>query len=71
MEWSGNGKKVSHVGVEGYKRIRFAVKLSTIRFHVSTGLGTMLFGVSGKCDEREFTSLPDEFPKEPVSEKET
>lgn len=39
--------------------------------HVSTGLGTMLFGVSGSWDDREVTSLPEEFPKEPDSEKET
>lgn len=41
------------------------------RSHVSTGLGTMLFGVSGKCDDREVTSLPEEFPNEPDSEKDT
>jgi hypothetical protein len=41
------------------------------RSHVSTGLGTMLFGVSGKCDDREVTSLPDEFPNEPDSENDT
>lgn len=39
--------------------------------HVSTGLGTMLFGVSGNCEDREVTSLPDEFGKEPDSEKDT
>lgn len=39
--------------------------------HVSTGLGTILFGVSGNCDDREVTSLPEEFPKEPDSEKDT
>lgn len=39
--------------------------------HVSMGLGTMLFGVSGNCDDREVTSLPEEFPKEPDSEKDT
>lgn len=41
------------------------------RPHVSTGLGTMLLGVSGNCEEREVTSLPDEFPKDPDSEKDT
>ena len=41
------------------------------RSHVSTGLGTMLFGVSGNCDDREVTSLPDELPREPDSEKDT
>lgn len=39
--------------------------------HVSTGLGTMLLGVSGSCEDREVTSLPDELPREPDSEKET
>ncbi len=38
------------------------------RSHVSTGLGTMLFGVSGNSEEREVASLQDEFPKEPDSE---
>lgn len=40
-------------------------------FHVSTGLGTILLGVSGNCEDREVTSLPDEFPREPDSEKDT
>lgn len=40
-------------------------------FHVSTGLGTMLLGVSGNCDDREVTSLPDELPSEPDSENDT
>lgn len=31
----------------------------------------MLFGVSGNCDDREVTSLPDELPREPDSEKDT
>lgn len=31
----------------------------------------MLFGVSGNCDDREVTSLPEEFPKDPDSEKDT
>lgn len=39
--------------------------------HVSIGLGTMLFGVSGNCDDREVTSLPEELPREPDSEKDT
>ena len=39
--------------------------------HVSMGLGTMLFGVSGNCDDREVTSLAEEFPREPDSEKDT
>lgn len=39
--------------------------------HVSTGLGTILLGVSGSCEDREVTSLPEEFPREPDSEKET
>lgn len=39
--------------------------------HVSMGLWTMLFGVSGNCDDREVTSLAEEFPKEPDSEKDT
>lgn len=39
--------------------------------HVSTGLGTILLGVSGNWDDREVTSLPDEFPREPDSEKDT
>lgn len=39
--------------------------------HVSTGLGTMLLGVSGSCEDREVTSLPEELPREPDSEKET
>lgn len=39
--------------------------------HVSTGLGTMLLGVSGNCDDREVTSLPDELPSEPDSENDT
>lgn len=39
--------------------------------HVSTGLGTMLLGVSGSCEDREVTSLPEELPSEPDSEKET
>lgn len=40
-------------------------------FHVSTGLGTILLGVSGNCDDSEVTSLPEEFPREPDSEKDT
>lgn len=40
-------------------------------FHVSTGLGTMLLGVSGSWEDKEVMSLPEEFPKEPDSEKET
>lgn len=40
-------------------------------FHVSTGLGTILLGVSGNWEDKEVTSLPDEFPREPDSEKET
>ena len=39
--------------------------------HVSTGLATMLFGVSGNCDDREVASLPEELPMEPDSEKDT
>lgn len=39
--------------------------------HVSTGLGTMLLGVSGSCEDREVTSLPEELPREPDSEKDT
>lgn len=39
--------------------------------HVSTGLGTILLGVSGNCDDRDVTSLPEEFPREPDSEKDT
>lgn len=39
--------------------------------HVSMGLGTMLFGVSGNCDDKEVTSLADELPTEPDSEKDT
>lgn len=39
--------------------------------HVSTGLDTMLLGVSGNCDDREVTSLPEEVPREPDSEKDT
>lgn len=39
--------------------------------HVSTGLGTILLGVSGSCEDREVTSLPEELPSEPDSEKET
>uniref|UniRef100_A0AAZ3R707 Electron transfer flavoprotein subunit alpha, mitochondrial n=1 Tax=Oncorhynchus tshawytscha TaxID=74940 RepID=A0AAZ3R707_ONCTS len=31
----------------------------------------MLFGVSGNCDDREVTSLPEELPMEPDSEKDT
>ncbi|KAG7253459.1 hypothetical protein CRUP_007059 [Coryphaenoides rupestris] len=31
----------------------------------------MLFGVSGNCDDSEVTSLPDELPMEPDSEKDT
>lgn len=41
------------------------------RPHVSTGLGTILFGVSGSWDDREVTSLPEELPREPDSEKDT
>lgn len=41
------------------------------RSHVSTGLGTMLLGVSGSWDDKEVTSLPDELPKEPDSEMES
>lgn len=44
---------------------------SPVGSHVSTGLGTMLLGVSGNCDDREVTSLPDELPSEPDSEKDT
>lgn len=39
--------------------------------HVSTGLGTMLLGVSGSCEDREVASLPEELPREPDSEKDT
>lgn len=39
--------------------------------HVSTGLGTILFGVSGNWDDRDVTSLADEFPNEPDSENDT
>lgn len=39
--------------------------------HVSMGLWTILFGVSGNWDDREVTSLAEEFPKEPDSEKDT
>lgn len=39
--------------------------------HVSTGLGTILFGVSGNWEDKEVTSLPEEFPREPDSEKDT
>lgn len=39
--------------------------------HVSTGLGTMLLGVSGNWEDKEVTSLPEELPKEPDSEKDT
>ena len=38
---------------------------------MSTGLGTMLFGVSGNCDDKEVTSLPEELPIDPDSEKDT
>lgn len=38
---------------------------------MSTGLGTMLFGVSGSWDESEVTSLAEELPREPDSEKDT
>lgn len=31
----------------------------------------MLLGVSGSCEDREVTSLPEELPREPDSEKET
>ena len=41
------------------------------RLYVSAGLGAMLLGVSGSCDDSEVTSLPDEVPMEPDSEKET
>lgn len=44
---------------------------SPVGSHVSTGLGTMLLGVSGNCDDREVTSLPDELPSEPDSENDT
>ena len=40
-------------------------------FHVSTGLGTILLGVSGNWEDKEVTSLPEEFPREPDSEKDT
>lgn len=39
--------------------------------HVSAGLGTMLLGVSGSWEDSEVTSLPEEVPKEPDSEKVT
>ena len=39
--------------------------------HVSTGLGTILLGVSGNWEDKEVTSLPEEFPREPDSEKDT
>lgn len=39
--------------------------------HVSTGLETRLLGVSGSCEDKEVMSLPEEFPREPDSEKET
>lgn len=45
--------------------------LTPVAPHVSTGLGTILFGVSGNCDDSEVTSLPEEFPREPDSEKDT
>lgn len=41
------------------------------RPHVSAGLGTMLLGVSGSWEDSEVTSLPEDVPKEPDSEKET
>lgn len=44
---------------------------SPVGSHVSTGLGTMLLGVSGNCDDREVTSLADELPSEPDSENDT
>lgn len=31
----------------------------------------MLLGVSGSCEDREVTSLPEELPREPDSEKDT
>lgn len=31
----------------------------------------MLLGVSGSCEDKEVTSLPEELPREPDSEKET
>lgn len=40
-------------------------------FHVSTGLGTILLGVSGSWEDRDVTSLPEEFPRDPDSEKDT
>ena len=40
-------------------------------FHVSTGLGTILLGVSGNWEDREVTSLPEELPRDPDSEKDT
>lgn len=40
-------------------------------FHVSTGLGTILLGVSGNWEDKEVTSLPEEFPREPDSENDT
>lgn len=40
-------------------------------FHVSTGLGTILLGVSGNWEDRDVTSLPEEFPRDPDSEKDT
>ncbi len=61
MVLSGDGNGIS--------RVRdMSCSQTSSRSHVSTGLGTMLFGVSGNCEEREVTSLPDEFPKEPDSE---
>lgn len=39
--------------------------------HVSTGLDTILLGVSGNCDDSEVTSLPEEVPREPDSENDT
>lgn len=47
------------------------LQLTSRPVHVSMGLGTILFGVSGNCDDREVTSLPEEFPREPDSEKDT
>lgn len=37
--------------------------------HASMGLATMLFGVSGSCDDMEATSLPVELEPGPPSEK--
>lgn len=54
----------------GGARARWGLGCSLLP-HVSMGLGTILFGVSGNCDDREVTSLPDEFPREPDSEKDT